>query len=584
MFTKKHVFLKGKHPFSVSGAASRVFNSSASSTIAKCWTRGTNKTSAILRSVKNEGWRRAYATHSTGQGSNPGGFDPNDLGKTLPLYRKLINAWTQTPTKWYPLPIAVGAILLVVIQYRKKRKHAGKEVELDEDGIEVIKLKGPWQVHVLGALPLRNMSRVWGYLNSLELPVWFRPIGLKVYATAFGCNLDEIEPSDLREYASLGDFFYRQLKEGARPVDDAILVSPADGRILHFGTVQDFRVEQVKGMTYSLDALLGVERPGTPPPHVAPSHRDKMPVVDDHDFANVNGIEYSLEQLIGISSPTDSTPPTPSKENDEMKGFLPKKYGDQVDASVVQKDLQEALVHDASVALEMGVKPTLERKRSVSGATVKPGNSLYFTVIYLAPGDYHRFHSPTAWVVEKRRHFVGELFSVSPYMARRLQNLFVLNERVALLGKWRYGFFGMVPVGATNVGSIKINFDQALRTNVRGYTLPPGTYAEAVYSAASPILNGQPLLPAQEMGGFCLGSTIVLVFEAPADFEFSVKAGQKVKVGERLGDLKSRLGMLAERDQQAARKERKDEGKVFGLVDGDEQVDRLYEYIYGQHE
>jgi phosphatidylserine decarboxylase len=41
-----------------------------------------------------------------------------------------------------------------------------------------------------------------------------------------------------------------------------------------------------------------------------------------------------------------------------------------------------------------------------------------------------------------------------------VENLFVLNERVAMLGRWRHGFFGMVPVGATNVGSIKINFDQ----------------------------------------------------------------------------------------------------------------------------
>ncbi|THV07926.1 phosphatidylserine decarboxylase 1 [Dendrothele bispora CBS 962.96] len=561
MFSKKNIFLKGtKHPFS--GAASRVLNSSASSTIYKCWSRGTNKTSAILRTVKNEGWRRAYATHSSGPGSNPNDFDPNNLGKALPFYRKLINAWTQTPTKWYPLPIAVGAILLVAIQYRKKRKGSSKQVELDDDGIEIIKLQGPWQVHVLGALPLRNMSRIWGYLNSLELPIWFRPIGLRIYATAFGCNLDEIEPADLRAYASLGDFFYRKLKQDARPVDpDAILVSPADGRILHFGTVQDLRVEQVKGMSYSLDALLGVERPGTPPPHVAPSHRDKMPVVDDHEFANVNGIEYSLNQLIGLSSPIDSTPPTPSRERSERESSvaaatdLPKKFGDRIDASVPQKDLQETLAHDASVALSMGVQPALERKRSsISGgaSSVRPGNSLYFTVIYLAPGDYHRFHSPTAWVVEKRRHFVGELFSVSPYMAKRLQNLFVLNERVALLGKWRYGFFGMVPVGATNVGSIKINFDQALRTNVRGPSPPPGTYSEAVYSAASPILNGQPLLTAQEMGGFCLGSTIVLVFEAPSDeFEFTIKAGDKVKVGQRLGDLKANLERM-----------RKEEGKV----------------------
>lgn len=53
----------------------------------------------------------------------------------------------------------------------------------------------------------------------------------------------------------------------------------------------------------------------------------------------------------------------------------------------------------------------------------------------------------------------GELFSVSPWMLGKLQDLFVLNERVALLGRWRHGFFSMVPVGATNVGSIRVNFD-----------------------------------------------------------------------------------------------------------------------------
>ncbi|KAF5376868.1 hypothetical protein D9615_007263 [Tricholomella constricta] len=534
----KTILMKGRKPLY---AATRVLNASsasASNVFAKCWVHSTSKTSALIRTVRS----RAYSTRAGNESSNGGGLNKGAVA--LPFYRKLMNAWTETPTKWYPLPLAVGALLLVAIQYRKKAKRASKEVHVDEEGHEIIRLKGPWQVHVIGALPLRNMSRLWGYVNSLELPVWFRPFGFRLYALAFGCNLDEIEPSNLKEYPSLGAFFYRKLKDGARPVDPAVLVSPADGTVLHYGTIKDLHIEQVKGITYSLDALLGVERPGTPVicTHAHEHNRD-LSIVDDREFANVNGIDYSLDQLIGAATPSSgSTTPTTDSSSAVEPGAPPKKFGTQVDASVEpEQSVQETLVHDASVALEMGVGASMEKRRSASGKTVKPGNALFFSVIYLAPGDYHRFHSPTAWVVEKRRHFVGELYSVSPYMAKRLENLFVLNERVALLGRWKHGFFSMIPVGATNVGSIKINFDQALRTNVRGRPPPPGTYSEAVYSAASPVLNGQPLIAAQEMGGFCLGSTIVLVFEAPADFEFVVKAGQKVKVGERLGDVAAKL-------------------------------------------
>ena len=64
---------------------------------------------------------------------------------------------------------------------------------------------------------------------------------------------------------------------------------------------------------------------------------------------------------------------------------------------------------------------------------------------------------------------LGDLFSVSPWMAKRLENLFVLNERVALLGRWKHGFFSMVPVGATNVGSIKVNFDQVRDSRFPSY-------------------------------------------------------------------------------------------------------------------
>ena len=286
------------------------------------------------------------------------------------------------------------------------------------------------------------MSRLWGYVNSLELPIWFRPYGLGFYAYAFGCNLDEIEPSDLRKYPSLGAFFYRKLKDGVRPIDTASLVctkpyqfmpnnlrfrilqvSPADGTVLHFGTVQESRVEQVKGITYSLDALLGIERPNSPTTII--EHNRDMSIVDDQEFANVNGIEYSLEQLIGASSPGSQTPsdssssltsttlntsisPTPHANDED----IPKKFGDRIDASVgSNRNAEDTLVHHATVALEMGIRPST-RRLTASGRQLRPGNKLFFSVIYLAPGDYHRFHSPTAWVVEKRRHFVGSFCAI----------------------------------------------------------------------------------------------------------------------------------------------------------------------------
>ena len=273
----------------------------------------------------------------------------------------------------------------------------------------------------------------------------------------------------------------------------------------------------MKGITYSLEALLGSEgkaigertevtsTPSTPAQHT----------VDDKKFAQINDIPYSLSSLMG-------------------PGASAKQQGAEVDASHGSGDLS----HDASVAISMGRSAMTKATAPGMDLTkLNPDNKLFFFVVYLAPGDYHRFHSPATWIVERRRHFTGDLFSVSPYIANRLKDLFVLNERVALLGRWRYGFFSMVPVGATNVGSIVINFDTSLRTNTRTRSHPAHTFTEAVYTSAS-LLQGQPLLAGDEMGGFKLGSTIVLVFEAPKDWHFSVKAGETIKMGEALGSLK----------------------------------------------
>ncbi|KAI1310545.1 phosphatidylserine decarboxylase 1 [Mortierella claussenii] len=409
-------------------------------------------------------------------------------------------AWNDTPIQWSPIPIGLGLAFIAFLQYSKIQR---REANPDSSITKAV-IVGPWQVHVISELPLKTISRLWGAFNSITLPMWFRVPGFKLYSWIFGCNLDEMKDPDLTHYKNLSEFFYRELKDDARPIDySAALVSPADGRVFHFGLVDGSRVEQIKGMSYSLDQFLGAQKAGDTAEIIKATHSAN--IVDEEEFAEVNGISYTLDSLLGH----DQQPSMEHKKQDREGNIVPDEDANQ--KSLKGEDTQEEL-------------------------KLRPGNSLFFCVIYLAPGDYHRFHSPTNWVAETRRHFSGELYSVSPWMVKQLQDLFVLNERVVLLGKWRYGFFSMVPVGATNVGSIVLNFDKELRTNQRKDRYTHG-HGELLYSGVSRLLNGQPLRVGEEMGGFKLGSTVVLVFEAPKNFKFEVEAGQYVKMGQALGKL-----------------------------------------------
>ena len=93
------------------------------------------------------------------------------------------------------------------------------------------------------------------------------------------------------------------------------------------------------------------------------------------------------------------------------------------------------------------------------------GNKLFYMVIYLAPSDYHRFHSPGIVHADFRRHIVGYLDPVKPAYVNKHKDVFKNNERVNWFGSWNYGFFLTSFVGALNVGSIKLNVEPNLRTN-----------------------------------------------------------------------------------------------------------------------
>ncbi|XP_026516868.1 phosphatidylserine decarboxylase proenzyme, mitochondrial-like [Terrapene carolina triunguis] len=285
--------------------------------------------------------------------------------------------------------------------------------------------------------PTRLLSRLWGVLTGLALPRWLQRPLLALYVWAFSVNMAEASEEDLSVYRSLGELFRRPLKPWVRPIAPYDMVSPADGCIVHLGQVRRSRLEQVKGVTYSLESFLGPQ-----------------------DWREDGGRDLS---------------------------------------------------------------PWWRR-----------GHRLYQCIIYLAPGDYHRFHSPTDWHIRHRRHFPGSLMSVSPSVVRWIPGLFCHNERVVLSGEWAHGFFSLTAVGATNVGSIRIYCDQDLHTNCARHV--QGRYHDLSYLAwAGPA--GVPTPKGAGLGEFNLGSTIVLLFQAPRRFGFRTSAGRRVRVGQALGSL-----------------------------------------------
>jgi phosphatidylserine decarboxylase len=84
----------------------------------------------------------------------------------------------------------------------------------------------------------------------------------RVYTKAYGVNLEEAEPREAA-YESFDAFFTRRLKPGVRVVEQAPLVSPADGQLLAKGPVIAGAEILVKAQRYSVAELIGDEAQAT---------------------------------------------------------------------------------------------------------------------------------------------------------------------------------------------------------------------------------------------------------------------------------------------------------------------------------
>jgi phosphatidylserine decarboxylase len=121
-----------------------------------------------------------------------------------------------------------------------------------------------------------------------------------------------------------------------------------------------------------------------------------------------------------------------------------------------------------------------------------------FAVVYLAPGDYHRVHSPVDGKISLLRGMPGDLFPVNSIGERYVPQLFVRNNRVAIaIDTEHHGRVTVVMVGATIVGRISV-------VALPAPAVPPGTHV---------IQPGYAVARGDEIGMFHLGSTAVVLFE-----------------------------------------------------------------------
>lgn len=263
-----------------------------------------------------------------------------------------------------------------------------------------------------------------------HLPRFIRVPVLQIVVRVLGANLSEAR-DPLDAYATVGDFFSRELREGARvpqSVDPRVIVSPVDATVLATGALEacGSRATQVE----------------------------------------VKGTSYSIAGLLGMD-------PAKSLGRDSV---------------------------------------------------------LLYAAFHLGPGDYHRFHSPAKFQVQQGRRFAGEGLPVMPLVTGLVSDVFSMNERLVLSGGWWGGQLHLAAVGAAHVRGIFLDFDAQLARELvptKGRYYLDGLCTES----SLPETNGF-VAPGKMLGGFRLGSALVVVAEAPRGSRWAMDAGDRVRVGE----------------------------------------------------
>jgi phosphatidylserine decarboxylase len=103
-------------------------------------------------------------------------------------------------------------------------------------------------------IPRRWLTLFMGWFSQIEQPL-VRDVSIALWRFFSDLDLQEAKKSEFR---SMHDCFTRELKEGARPIeqDPNTLVSPCDAIVGACGAIADTTLYQIKGFPYTLGDLL----------------------------------------------------------------------------------------------------------------------------------------------------------------------------------------------------------------------------------------------------------------------------------------------------------------------------------------
>lgn len=107
----------------------------------------------------------------------------------------------------------------------------------------------------------KQLLTIWmGRLASRErgaLTAWM----IRTFIRRYGVDMGEAAEPDPAAYPTFNAFFTRPLRSDVRPLAGSPWVSPVDGAVSQLGPITAGRLVQAKGHSYSLNQLLGGDRP-----------------------------------------------------------------------------------------------------------------------------------------------------------------------------------------------------------------------------------------------------------------------------------------------------------------------------------